>query len=325
MKWTLGGYVQARYTDDQGEGAFPVATDIPGTFRDVRPSVLVRATDEEHVFLQFFFSSPDGNKVEVQHAFAQYEAAPYYGRLGLGPVPFGYENPITSAALVTTERSMASATLIGKTALDRGVYFLYQPSSVFIAKPAPGKPGTVNVELGLVNGQPYDVGTDTNNTKNFAGRVGLYIPKGEIGVSVISGKGVEPTDPTTRDRFGADLQWRPGPFIVLAEYMRGKGNILTTGSSTTTGDALEANGGYVTLAYRPLNADGTPKSYQVYVRGDVLDRDVDAAGDYFSRATYGACYYLNPTSKVQAELENIKDSRNPDLDGRITLQYQIIF
>ncbi|MHB0936916.1 MAG: porin [Armatimonadota bacterium] len=319
MKWTLGGYVQARYTEDLGETLVPVVTDTPGTFRAMRPSVLIRATDEEHVFLQFFFSNvPGGSDLEVQHAFAEYQAAPLYGRLGLSPIPFGYENPITSAALITTERSMASAVLIGRQALDRGVYFFYQPSGVFIAKPTPGQPGTFNAELGLVNGENYNDPSDSNNAKNFVGRLGVYIPNGEIGASIIRGKGTG-ADPVDKDRLGVDVQWRTGPFTLLAEYLTGEGAILAFD------DEREAQGGYLTVAYRPLDAEGKPVSYQVYLRGDVFDRNVDAADDYFSRGTVGVAYYLNPLSKLQAEYESIDDSLNTELDGRFTLQYQIIF
>lgn len=319
MKWTLGGYVQARYTEDLGETSVPLVTDTPGTFRAMRPSVRIRATDEEHVFLQFFFSNvPGGSDLEVQHAFAEYQQAPYYGRLGLSPIPFGYENPITSAALITTERSMASSVLIGRQALDRGVFFFYQPSGVFIAKPAPGRPGSVNAEIGLVNGENYTDHSDSNNTKNFVGRVGLYIPNGEIGASIIKGKGTG-ADPVDKDRLGVDVQWKTGPFTLLAEYLAGEGAVLAVD------DEVEASGGYLTVAYRPVDAAGQPVRYQIYLRGDVFDRDKDAPGDHFSRGTIGVAYYLNPLSKLQAEYEHINDSLNTELDGRFTLQYQIIF
>jgi len=314
MKWTLGGYVQARYSEDLGS-ATPTAP-TPGTFQDLRPAVLIRATDENHVFLQFFFSTTGGGtNFEVQHAFAEYDAIPFIARLGLGPIPFGYENPITSAALITTERSQVSNKLIGPNALDRGVFFFYQAGGVFVAKPAPPKSGSVNIEVGLVNGQPYNTSTpkDPNNVKNIVGRVGFQFPNGEIGVSVIEGKGIEPAAPTTWDRLGADLKWQLGAFTALLEYLRGD----------TAG--LTANGGYLTVAFRPLNADGAPVMYQLYARGDIYDSNVDAVGGYFNRTTVGGCYFLNPTSKLQAEYQSIKDQANPDLDGNVTLQYQIIF
>jgi hypothetical protein len=314
MTWKIGGYVQARYTETFGEIDFPVssATDnTPGTFLNTRPSVLIRATDSEHVFLQFFFSSRNGLDFEVQHAFAEYQTTPLNIRAGLSPIPFGYENPITSAALVTTERSQISNELIGPFALDRGVFAFYRSTGVFVVNPIPAEPGTFNAGIAAVNGEPFITGSDTNNTKNIIGRVGYFIPNGEIGVSLYNGKGTGVV-PATMDRFGADLQWRSGPFTAIAEFIRGE-----TGSVTS-------DGGYLTVGYRPI-ADGTPSRIMVYLRGDIADRNSDVAGDYFSRGTAGVSYYLNPTSKLQAEVENINDQLNPDLSGRMTLQYQIIF
>jgi len=284
----------------------------PGNFTDTRPSVLIRATDGEHVFLQFFFSSRNGLDLEAQHAFAEYRTTPYNIRAGLSPIPFGYENPITSAALITTERSQVSNELIGPFALDRGVFAFYRSTGVFVANPIPVQPGTFNAGIAVVNGEPFVVGnSDTNNTKNVIARVGYFIPNGEIGASVYQGDGTGAV-PGTMNRFGADLQWRQGAITALAEYLRGE-----TGS--VTGD-----GGYITVAYRPM-AGEAPSKIMVYLRGDISDRNTDVAGDYFSRGTAGVSYYLNPTSKLQAEAETIDDQLNPNLTGRITFQYQIIY
>jgi len=311
MTWKLGGYVQARYTEDFGTPTTtPPTTASPGTFLDTRPSVLVRATDDEHVLLQFFFSSPDGNKFEVQHAFAEYDTMPFYLRLGLSPIPFGYENPITSAALITTERSQISKELIGPFALDRGLFAFYRSSGVFVAKPLPAQPGTFNAGIAIVNGEPYMTGRDENSSKTLIGRVGYYIPNGEVGASIYQGKGAGAI-PVTMDRLAADILWRTGGFTVLSELLSGK-----------SGD-VKSNGGYLTVAYRP--AAGAAAQYMFYLRGDVADRNTEAAGDYFSRTTGGVDFFINPTSKLQAEFETLNDQLNPDLNGRMTLQYQIIF
>jgi len=307
MKWTLGGYLQARFTEDFGSIDYPAAADNPSTFTALRPSILLRAFDDEHLFLQLFLQAPRGSSSpEFMHAFAEYRAAPYAARAGLFPAPFGYENPLSSAGLITTERSQASQELIGALANDRGIYVHYMP----------GPEGKFNAALALVNGQPYNVSHDTNNAKNLVARVGYYLPGGEVGVSAISGKGREAIDPGTFNRFAVDLVWAKAPFTIIGEYIAG-----TTGTPIELVEVkTDARGGYLTFAYR---APDTP--WMPYLRLDVLDRDTDAAGDYFNRITGGVSYYLNANSKLQAELESINDQRNPDLEGRFTLQYQITF
>ena len=305
MTWTLGGYVQARFTEDFGTlGTGDNVVDNPSSFRAVRPSLVIRAFDGEHVYLQFFFSVPTAdNDVEVQHAFAEYQVKPFYARLGLSPIPFGYENPVTSAALVTTERSQVSNTLIGPFALDRGLFAFYLPTAV----------GKFNVSAGAVNGEPYTVNSDSNTTKTIVGRVGYYLTGGEVGLSIYEGVG---PNGATMDRVGADVRLTRAPFTVIAEYIAG-----TTGTLISENIVdVDANGFYITLAYRQAGSDWMP-----YIRYDAFDRNENAGGDFFSRGTGGVSYYLNPTSKLQAEFETINDGVNPDLDGRFTAQYQIIF
>lgn len=302
MKWTLGGYLQTRLTEDLGSPASGAAT--PSTFLDTRPSVLIRATDDQHVFLQMFFSMRSGTGLEVQHAFAEYRAAPWAARLGLGPVPFGYENPVTSAALITTERSQASARLIGTFALDRGAQVIYK------------NPNGFNAAVGAFNGQPYTVSSDTNSNKTLAGRIGYLLPKGkgDIGLSLYDGAGTGATNPIDVQRMAVDVLYKPANFTILGEYFTGEGDIINNVAD------VKGKGGYLTVAYRKPGS-----AFMPYLRVDTFDPNDDVDNDTFDRITGGVSYYLNETSKVQAEFESINDDLNPDLDGRYTLQYQIIY
>lgn len=291
MKWSLGGYVQARFNDQLGENAVVPDPKAPSTLLDTRPSLLVRATDEEHVFLQFFISSIPGTSPEFQHAFAEYQAKPYYVRLGLSPIPFGYENPISSCRLITMERSKISADLIGKKGLDRGLFGYYLP----------GK--GLNASVGIVNGEDYTASADTNNVKNAVARVGYSIPGSEIGVSAIVGKDAADA---TFNRYGVDLLTKQGDFTILSEYITGKSG------------AVKESGAYLTAAYKP--ASWIIEPYARYDFANTKDADKD-----YSRITVGGGYYLNPTSKVSVEFQSTSDDANPDLDGNIAAQYQIIF
>jgi len=328
MTWTLGGYIQPRFTDTLGSGlngTVPGVVDsTPMTFNDSRVAFLVRAKDGEHVFLQVFIASvgkdagrstttlgntPNGNSTfQIQHAFAEYIEKDYHLRLGLSPVPFGYENPITSCMLITTERSQVSTVLfskVGKTAenfsLDHGLYAYYLPKDGF------------NVSLGVTNGQPVDVSSDTENGKTIVARVGYFIPGGQVGVSYYNGKRTEPiavfAPELDMKRLGADLQTVIGPFTILGEYIAG------------TDGTIKSQGGYLTGAYQPA---GSP--HQEYLRVDTYNPNTNPlASTYYERATAGYCYFINPTSKAQVEYQAIKDNANPGMHGSVTLQYQIIF
>lgn len=316
MKWTLGGYLQGRFAEDFGTISVPTPTDNASTFLALRPSVLIRAFDEEHIFLQMFVQTAKGTSdPEFVHAFAEYRAKPYYARLGLGPIPFGYENPVSSCLLITTERSQVSNELVGPLANDRGIFVYYTPAQA----------GKFNASLGVVNGTAYNVSRDPNNAKNVVARLGYTIPGGEIGVSAIQGSGTQAIDPGTFDRLGVDVVWVTGSITVISELMSGKtGTLVDVDPSPGIEDLqmvdTDANGGYLTVACRKQGSNWMP-----YARVDILDRNTDAAGDHFSRVTGGVSYYLTPLSKLQAEYENIDDNLNPNLDGRFTAQYQIIF
>ncbi len=304
MKWTLGGYLQARLTEDLGTPASGAST--PSTFSDTRPSILVRATDDKPLFLQFFFSKPAGDTLEVQHAFAEYRAAPYAARLGLMPVPFGYENPVTSSALITTERSRASQAMIGPFGIDRGFTATYR------------NPNGLNLAAGVFNGQPYTVSRDDNSDKVIAARAGYTLKNGEIGLSYYTGDAPGATAPADVDRFGLDAMFKLSNVTILAEYFTGEGDLITETPTNFVVD--DGKGGYLTVAYRK---PGT--AFMPYIRFDTLDPQDNVDGDSFNRITGGVSYYLNETSKIQLEFESINDDLNPDLDGRYTAQYQIIF
>lgn len=325
MSWTFGGYLQARFTDELG-------TETPSTFQDMRPSLLIRAFSEDQKVLgQMFLQAPTGySPIEVQHAFAEYRTEPNFFRLGLMPIPFGYENPVSSSQLVTTERSKVSKALIevaptqltgnitspGTYILDRGFEYYYaklDPKTKLIEGP--------NVSIAIVNGNPYTVTSDKNDTKNIVARIGYrrdglkggFVPVSsfDVGASIYQGKNA---NGGTMNRYDVDTQATipigGNQLRLIGEGIVGKGN-------TTTAVGTKATGFYITGAYRV-------KSFEPYARFDIFDPSTDAVGDNYHRTTGGVSYYFNPLSKVQAEYESI-DDQTSSLDGRFTAQYQIIF
>lgn len=339
MKVMVGGYIQPRFTDTFGHPNGGATS----TFLALRPSVLIRATDDEHIFAQLFVQGK-GNEdtFQIQHAFVDYFDKAYRARLGLSAIPFGYENPVTSSKLITTERSQASNELIGGFALDRGLFGYYLPGKEF------------NFSLGVINGQPVSVTRDNTETKNFVGRVGYTIPGGEVGVSAYVGKGLPyfalpvgytfpgVTNPANQtitfdetNRFGFDLQTKQGPFTILAEIISAQQELTVTEIGIEPADTTKSAdqvvifsetatenpiGGYLTVAYRVPDTASEP-----YVRYDLLQRDIPGLSSDFNRITLGYIHWLSPTAKVQAEYEKIDDDLNAGLDGRATLQYQVVF
>jgi phosphate-selective porin len=107
-------------------------------------------------------------------------------------------------------------------------------------------------------------------------------------------------------RIGADLEATAGQFQIISEALLGK-----------NGD-VDAKGGYVTVAY-------TQGKTQPYVRYDVYDPNTDTANNSFERWTGGVGYYVTPNAKLSLEYEAINDDTQPNLNGRLTTQYQISF
>lgn len=247
------------------------------------------------MFLQFFVSTAAGsNSPEFQHAFAEYQMNPYFIRLGLSPIPFGYENPITSCKLITMERSEVSRVLIGRKALDKGLFAYYMPASSF------------NLSAGVVNGEDYNVASDSNNKKNIVACFGYKLPMfGDLGASLITGQNSGFPAGLCYIRYGVDAEGKILGATVVAEYIWGKDV------------SAQSKGGYATAAYM---LPGT--KFEPYARYDAFN---PASGLDFKRGTFGLGYYVNPSSKISAEYQSIDDQANTDVDGTMAFQYQIIF
>jgi len=227
-------------------------------------------------------------------AYGDYTVKPFSTRLGLSRIPFGYEVPLSSSRLITLERSKVATDLLVPFTFDKGLFWYYQPGQ------------GPNLALALTNGTPPNVPTDTNERKDFIGRLSHAIPGGEIGLSMYQGN--NPTNNQTMDRTGIDLETKQGPVTLLSEVIAGRDG---------TTDSL---GGYVTLAYQK---DGTPS--QPYIRFDTFDRDDAVPDDVYNRVTVGYNHYLATGTRVTLEYESINDEQEPDLNGRITTQYQVSF
>lgn len=312
-KFMVTGYVQGRADDRIGSQGSPAAS----TFEIRRAYMYVRGTVDEHITGTLLLAMQP--TVRVEHAYGEYASKPHMVRLGLVPLPLGYEIPLSSSRLITLERSQIVTDLIVKNKgtelffFDRGLFYYY----------APGK--GINVSVAVVNGQPVENASgnegmftkDNNEGKPVLGRVGYTLKNGEVGVSYYNGTRNVAAANSKLTLYAADLQLNRAPFTVLAEVMKAKDG------------GIEKNGGYVTVAYRPAKWNLQP-----YARMDVEDANTNTPNTSFARLTAGAAYFLNPTSKVSLEYESINAGANfagaaaPNGNqphGRLTGQFQVIF
>jgi hypothetical protein len=306
-KWMVTGYVQGRVGDRLDDKGSPAVS----TFEIRRAYMYVRGSVDEHITGTLLLAMQP--TVRAEHAYAEYANKPCMVRLGLVPIPLGYEIPLSSSRLITLERSQIATDLMVKAGgteiffFDRGLYAYYLPGKGF------------NVSAGIANGQPVEnnsakEGTftrDTNEGKPIVGRVGHAISGGEAGLSYYSGNRNIAGVPTRLTLYAFDLATTQGPLTVIVEAMGGKDG------------ALEKQGGYVTAAYRKAGSASQP-----YLRLDMEDQDTDTPNNTYQRATLGYIYHLGPTSKLTAEYEMIDAGAAfapVQPNSRLTGQYQIIF
>ncbi|HOF86695.1 MAG TPA: hypothetical protein PLZ36_01150 [Armatimonadota bacterium] len=309
-KWMVTGYVQGRVTDTLDE-----TPQTASTFQIRRAYMYVRGAVDEHITGTLLLAMQP--TVRAEHAYAEYAAKPYMVRLGLVPLPLGYEIPLTSSRLVTLERSQIVTDLVVKNGgqdiyfFDRGIFLYYLPAK------------GLNVSAALINGQPVENSSgaeglftnDRNDGKPIVARVGYSIPGGEVGVSYYGGNRRVRTAASDGSQrltlYAFDLATNRGPFTIIAEAMAG------------TDGGIEKEGGYLTVAYRKEGSASQP-----YLRFDIEDQDTAAPNTNYKRLTAGYAYYLNPAAKVSLEYESIDAGAAfapAQPNSRLTGQYQIIF
>jgi len=145
---------------------------------------------------------------------------------------------------------------------------------------------------------------DDNKRKDYAARLVANPHKNlKIGASYKFGKATSaiadmPDD--ERTRYGADMQYKTGPFMLQAEYLYAK----DIGSYTTGGGCGEPivpmegdkkrDGGFIMGMYKFSN------NLQPVVKFEFFDSDKDLSGNTEYCTTYGLNYFFNDWTKIQA-------------------------
>jgi hypothetical protein len=194
-------------------------------------------------------------------------------RMGLFSTPFGYEAGLSSASLITLERSKGVSELVYKPwSFDNGLFMNYTKKGLSAA-------------VGLTNGEKMDAtkglpsNGDTNNVKNVTARIGKKSGDTTVGASALYGA-------------DGDLQ------VYGVDAMMVKKDLTVIGEAIMGDDcSTKSNGFYVTAAQ-------TGNDINPYARFDTYDANTDIAGGQYYGVTIGASHMLNPMTKESFEIQN---------------------
>lgn len=228
----IGGYLQVRYQtydftkENDNEDKF----DDTFLVRRGRVKFTFKPTARTFAVIQPEFAK---NGVSLKDAYLNYalgENAAISPSFQIGQQNwwFGYEVPYSSSRRETPERALFVRRFFPGER-DTGAVLLAPSESDF------------QYALGIYNGTGIEVGsnsaTDLNEAKDYLARLKWAAGDLDFGVSGYWGTGVwnkyekgqyAPT--VDKTRYGADLQWYFNNFTLKAEYIRGKGFDLASGS-----------------------------------------------------------------------------------------------
>jgi len=272
--FTLGGFVQSRLV-------FQKDADPASSFTDSRfyiSGMATTGTDTKVGFLLTNFtkqcSDPAANVGGgVLMAYGQKTSGKDTYRMGIYSTPFGYEQPLSAASLVTLDRSVVTNTLVAPYVFENGFFWNRADKGKTIA-------------IGVTNGKKMSseglpVNGDTNNGKNISARFGSVNGNQSCGVSAIYGRGGD------TKVFGADFQSTGKNVTLLGELLWGE-------KCDTTSDGF-----YLTAA---CNKAG--QQYHPYARLEWFDPDTDQSSNDFTGVTVGVSRQVNALTKESLEVSN---------------------
>jgi phosphate-selective porin OprO/OprP len=144
----------------------------------------------------------------------------------------------------------------------------------------------IDYKLGIFNGAGTNVTADNNNFKDIAGRLVFHPLAGvDFGASVYHGSANYGTKPTNHlhNRQGCDLGVTYNNFNIKAEYLQGK-------------DSSDVNrsGYYIQAGYFVI-----PKVFELLLKYDTYNPNLDVTNNYFSDYTVSAGYSFTSLSRIQ--------------------------
>ena len=294
--WTdtvkVSGYSQVRWQD------YPDGEDPDNEFLLRRARLKVTANPAERFEGQFEISADDA-EVDVTDAWLQYtpdDAGAWRIRGGQQRVPFGFEVPQSTQAVIPLELSAVARTMFPGTR-DLGAVLYWtdaEDRDLFEqgrkAEFAPGDYG--NVAIGLFNGQGMSEG-EANDNKTLCIRLAkpfdIADRYAEAGVSYWDGKYYSAAAATDVDDslFGAHIYLAPEPVGLQAEYYNGE----------TEGDDID---GFYVMGLWRAREDGV-----AFVRYDEYNgpRKGKGLGNVYDRERWSVGYAHMVNSNTKATIE----------------------
>ncbi|HEX3384353.1 MAG TPA: porin [Mucilaginibacter sp.] len=276
----ISGLVQARYQDFQQAGVNN-AFDLHRARLDAKGNITDNWSYE--VYTEFAAST------KLLDAYTAYKFGDFLKiSAGQFKVPLSYESLIGDSQLDFIDRSQTVEALAG-----RSKDVIGNQNGRDLGLQINGSFAKINdyylfdYTLGVFNGAGYNVTTDNNNDKDFAGRFAIRPIKAlSLGGSLYEGEDV-PTGSTksqVRNRYGFDGQFVSGPFSVAAEYLHG------------TDGAINRDGWYAQAGYYVI-----PKFLQLLGKYDTYDPNKVNPTDRTYIYTAGVNFVFNQWTKLSVD------------------------
>jgi len=290
----ISGLVQARY-----QGFQQKATNDAFDLHRARLIVQGSVTDKWSYYTQ---TELGGTGVKLVDAYTAYKFADAFKvSVGQFKIPFSLESLTPDAQLEFIDRSQVVEALAAR---SKDVIGNQQGRDIGIT--ASGNFVKVNdlylfdYTVGIFNGAGYDVGTDNNDRKDWAARLGFHPIKNlDLGANIYEGKGI-PTGGTkdqARNRYGFDARYIIGALSLNAEYDHG------------TDAAIQKDGWFAQAGYYIIPQIQLVAKYDTYDPNKVIrtDRAKIYSGGVnftFNKWTKLAIDYLDRREEVATQVKN---------------------
>jgi hypothetical protein len=269
QKHKLDGYLQVRYSDDDGSDSNEFLV------RRARFNIRGPVSDRWSYRIEFQLDAREGgldptSKTQLRTLYADYKTDAGTLRVGQGKVPWGYELLEDAPDLWTGERALFMDRLFPNQR-DIGVRYAYRPG--------PNRP---QFDVGIFNGTGINA-SDNNKKRNVMARVNVAVPNGSVAFSGYVGERGEGEEATDQDRFGLSARFKwPGGTEFMGEAVTGK-NL-----------GADVDGWYAQLGH-PISKQAPDL---LFVKCDQYDPNTDVTGNLFKRWTLGYWYQLGPATRL---------------------------
>ncbi len=300
----ISGLVQARYQGFEQSGVNN-AFDLHRARLDAKGNITDAWSYE--VYTEFAATT------KLLDAYTAYKLADYLKlTAGQFKIPFSYESLTSDSQLEFIDRSQVIEALAG-----RSKDVIGQQNGRDIGVQASGSFAKLNnlylfdYTVGIFNGAGYDVTTDNNNHKDFAGRLGVHPIKNlDFGYSLYRGQGIPVggTVSQTRNRYGFDGRYVIGAFSVTAEYAHG------------TDAAVNKDGWYAQAGYYII------PQIQLVAKYDTYDPNKIKTTDRSNIYTGGVNFVFNKWTKLSIDYLDKREETTTQIKNNIfEAQLQIAF